>query len=260
MMGIEQSGVEMGLEEGLLEATRKSTGDHEIREGDIAGHAEEAFRAQRRLIRLGLDLHDGPLQDVVGIGMELAFIRSNLSTLLPQHESSLRVLGQLEDVHARLFALQRDLRELAEAAETPAIGVQPFEAAVADKLDEFERTSSLRAHAHLEGDFDRLTPSQRIALLRILEEACTNARKHSGARNVHVTMIAGEEQVSAEIVDDGEGFDVELALVRAARRGRLGLVGMAERVRLLGGHFDIQSRPGATSIVVRLERYEPCGS
>jgi hypothetical protein len=58
------------------------------------------------------------------------------------------------------------------------------------------------------------------------------------------------------VTDDGAGFNVERTLVRAARSGRLGLVGMAERVRLLGGVFDIDSAPGAgTTISVSLPRW-----
>ena len=62
----------------------------------------------------------------------------------------------------------------------------------------------------------------------------------------------------AQIVDDGRGFEVAKTLIRAAKRGRLGLVGMGERVRLLGGSFDVDSRPGGpTSISLVLPRWQP---
>jgi signal transduction histidine kinase len=221
--------------------------------------SEEALRAERKLVRLGLDLHDGPMQDVAEIGMEITLIMKHLAEFRPQHKRLGYVRGQLEDVHARLFALERDLRELAYSTETPAIGIRPFEASVHEQLEEFKRISDLRVEAQLEGDFDGLTPSQRIALIRILEEALANAHKHSGAQSVHVTVTAGSAEISAEIVDDGAGFDVDSTLTRAARRGRLGLVGMAERVRLLGGHFDVESRPGSTRITIRLRRWEEAG-
>jgi signal transduction histidine kinase len=66
------------------------------------------------------------------------------------------------------------------------------------------------------------------------------------------------EQIHAEITDNGRGFDVERTLVKAARNGRLGLVGMSERVRLLGGRFDVQSRPGGpTTVSVVLPAWRP---
>ena len=72
-------------------------------------------------------------------------------------------------------------------------------------------------------------------------------------------MAAGEESVQASISDNGCGFDVEkTTLIAGARRGRLGLVGMSERVRLLGGRFDIESEPGASTVVsVTLPRWRP---
>ena len=74
-------------------------------------------------------------------------------------------------------------------------------------------------------------------------------REHSGARNVGVSLVHRRGYVDLEIVDDGCGFDVERTLVHAARNGRLGLVGMSERVRLLGGSFDVQSEPGGPTTI-----------
>jgi signal transduction histidine kinase len=60
------------------------------------------------------------------------------------------------------------------------------------------------------------------------------------------------------VTDNGRGFDVERTLVQAARKGRLGLVGMSERVRLLGGRFDLQSSPGGpTTISAKIPRWRP---
>jgi signal transduction histidine kinase len=64
--------------------------------------------------------------------------------------------------------------------------------------------------------------------------------------------------VEAKVIDNGRGFDVEATLVRAAQRGRLGLVGVHERVRLLGGHCRIESRSGGPTVVsVMLPPWEP---
>ena len=252
MTSIDQGSSERNLDNDLLTAAQDGT----TRERAAPSLApDESLRSERRLIRMGLDLHDGPLQDVVEIGMEVSLLARNLSGLLPEDETTSRILSQLTDVHARLFALERDLRELAYAADTPTVGLRPLHVTVAETLEEFERHGDIRVHARLDGEFDHLTPSQRIALLRILGEALTNARNHGGAGNVHVTITSADDDVLAEIVDDGDGFDVEAGLARAARRGRLGLLGMAERVRLLGGHFDIESRPGETKLTVLLRRY-----
>ena len=94
-----------------------------------------------------------------------------------------------------------------------------------------------------------MTDSQRIAVLRIVQESLTNIREHSGARRVTVTVTSTAEDLVAEIRDDGRGFDVERTLVRSARNGRFGLIGMSERARLLGGRFDVRSAPGGPTVV-----------
>jgi signal transduction histidine kinase len=116
----------------------------------------------------------------------------------------------------------------------------------------------VEAAVDLAGDLDSLTGSQRIALLRIVQEALSNAREHSGASRVRISIVRAHGAVRAEIEDDGRGFELERTLVRAAKRGRMGLVGMNERALLLGGAFDVRSAPGGpTRISVTLPEWRP---
>jgi signal transduction histidine kinase len=108
------------------------------------------------------------------------------------------------------------------------------------------------------GDFTGMTVSQKIALIRILQEALTNVREHANAANVRISVAAGSGSFEARIEDDGVGFRVSRTLLDAAQRGRLGLVGSSERVRLLGGTFDVRSRPGGpTTVSLSLPRWQP---
>jgi signal transduction histidine kinase len=103
-----------------------------------------------------------------------------------------------------------------------------------------------------------MTASQRIALYRIVQESLANVREHSGASMVRVRVHGGTRGTEAQIEDDGRGFEVADTLIRAAKRGRLGLVGMGERMRLLGGSFDVQSRPGGpTTVSLLLPQWQP---
>lgn len=213
---------------------------------------------ERRLARLGFDLHDGPLQDVAALAGELRHFRRQLPRLLAAEAPVDRVLGRIDDIEARLFAADRDLRELAHSFESPAVLQMPFPRALREEVDAFSRRTDIPAQLRLEGDFRRLTGSQRIAIFRIVQEALTNVREHSRASELDVSLVASQGHVRLEIRDNGRGFDVEATLIRAARRGRLGLVGMNERVRLLGGVFSVQSRPrGPTTISVTLPEWHP---
>jgi signal transduction histidine kinase len=110
----------------------------------------------------------------------------------------------------------------------------------------------------IEGTFDTLSASQRIAILRIVQESLANVREHAAATSVTVALEQLSDGVRLRVADDGAGFDVSQTVVAAARRGRLGLVGMSERVRLLGGSFSLTSTPsGGTEICVTLPSWEP---
>jgi signal transduction histidine kinase len=213
---------------------------------------------ERRLARLGLDLHDGPIQDVIALGSEVRLFRTQLARALDEHEHGPILLGRVDDVDARLVALDRELRELARSLESHTILKEPLPDLVRQELEAFRGRAGIAADLDVEGTFDALTPSQGIALLRIVQEALHNVELHSGAGRVQVALVANERELRAEITDDGRGFDVEPRLIQAAREGHLGLVGMGERVRLLGGRFDIQSkRGGPTRVSATIPRWTP---
>ena len=73
-----------------------------------------------------------------------------------------------------------------------------------------------------------------------------------------IRIRARRSAIEVQITDDGMGFEVERALAKAAQRGRLGLVGIAERVRMVGGTFELDSAPGGpTNLKLTLPRWEP---
>ena len=91
-----------------------------------------------------------------------------------------------------------------------------------------------------------------------MQESLANVREHSGATAVEVRIRARRSTIDVSITDNGQGFEVSRAVAKAAQRGRLGLVGMGERVRLLGGTFHIDSKPGGpTTLRFSLPRWEP---
>ena len=110
----------------------------------------------------------------------------------------------------------------------------------------------------LKGDLDGISQSQRMALLSVVGEALNNIREHSGATRRERSRSSATRRACARACsDDGRGFDVEAELLRAARRGHMGLAGVYERVRLLGGHCRIESRPGGPSeVAIALPRWQ----
>ncbi len=213
---------------------------------------------ERRLARLGYDLHDGPLQDAGAARRELFLLRDELARLLGAAPEADAARAHLERLEEMVTGGELRLRQLAQSAESPAILSRPLRTSLEAEITSFVAASDIEVDVRLEGDLDSLTGSQRIALVRIVQEALSNIREHSGAARVRLSVVRTNGAVRAEIDDDGRGFELERTLVRAAKRGRMGLVGMSERALLLGGAFDVHSAPGGpTRIAVTLPEWRP---
>src|SRR5690606_15849732 len=100
------------------------------------------------------------------------------------------------------------------------------------------------------GPLPELTPDQEHQVLRILQEAVTNALRHAKASRVDVTLAAADGALVARVADDGVGFDPAARILRARR---LGLTSMHDRAEALGGTMDISSTPGrGTTVELRV--------
>ena len=211
---------------------------------------------ERRFLRLGFDLHDGPLQDLVVLGVDLELARHEIGERVGMRRRRL-VSGRLDDLSAQVEALESSLRELRARSSRRAwsSGRSPTCCAprsrssrpAAGPRDARARRRARRA--------DRLAADPALPLRagKPLE-----LRDHSEASEVHVTVEGRPDRIEARMVDNGKGFEVKPTRIRAAQNGRLGLLGIGERVRLLGGRFDIRSAPGGpTTLAVSLSRWRP---
>jgi signal transduction histidine kinase len=127
------------------------------------------------------------------------------------------------------------------------LGLTP---ALAWLLKEVGRSSGFQTPSNIDPSLDTLPEAHRTCVYRVVQEALTNASRHSGARRVEVTLTSLGGWVTGSIVDDGSGFQKS-----AQKTPGLGLLGMEERVRELGGSIHIDSSPrGGTSLRFHL----PC--
>jgi signal transduction histidine kinase len=205
---------------------------------------------ERLLVRLGFDLHDGPLQQVYVLAQDIRLLREQVIALVgAEHREP--VVGRFADLEAELAELHQDLRDLAHSLEPRSLLQQPLPDAVARELAALSRRTGIATSVDRTGSFDELSASQRIALLRVLQEALSNIRQHSGATTVAVTLRdRGDEGLCMEVRDDGHGFDP--AAVVPDEDGGIGVVGMHERLRLLGGRLELESAPGGPTAVLAI--------
>jgi signal transduction histidine kinase len=233
------------------------------REMLISGNAEServlVESSERKLTRLGFDLHDGPIQDVSVIADDVRLFRDQLELLVGPFSKHKIVRGRFEDLEAQLVALDVELRRLSSEVQAASVLLnKPFQRALQDRCQAFAARTDVEPRMKLEGDMSLISPSQQIALLNIIHESLNNIREHAQATKVEITISCDEEAIRAEILDNGHGFELEATLMRAAREGRVGLVAINERTRLLGGQCRIDSRPGGPTVVsIALARWRP---
>jgi signal transduction histidine kinase len=109
------------------------------------------------------------------------------------------------------------------------------------------------ARVHVAAPLPQQTPEAQLLLFRIAQEALRNVGRHSGATQASVSLRGGRRQITMSVTDDGRGFSLTRPLSELAQTGKLGLLGMDERARLLGGSLEIRSLPGrGTTITVEL--------
>jgi signal transduction histidine kinase len=207
---------------------------------------------ERRLVRLGFDLHDGPLQEIIALANELQVASVQISAIVPEEERQ-RVRGRFSDVHARLGALDESLREVAHSIRATTAVARPVADALDSELRLLERATGIEGDLEVAGELESLSDSQKIVLFRVAQEALSNVRKHSGAEKVSIVLRSTRTFLGLTVTDDGCGFDP-----RRLAHDRLGLAGISERVRLLGGVVEIETvRGSGTTVRATLPQWRP---
>jgi signal transduction histidine kinase len=208
---------------------------------------------KRRLQRLALDVHDGPMQNLAVIGFSLGDLRRRMHALVPSdHHAGLD--AGMEQIGAELGRVESELRALIGALEHGAVTSVPVVDAIEMEIAEFSRRSAVVSELTVEGDVRTETDSQRIALQSVTRAALANVVKHAAANTVKIRLLGTPDAITLEIEDDGRGFSSD----QPPKKGRFGVTGMRDRIEMLGGTFDIQSRPGGpTRITATLETWRP---
>jgi PAS domain S-box-containing protein len=196
--------------------------------------------------RLSRDLHDQMGQSLAALMLGLKSFEtmdSNQCSGGPRLQHLLELANQLaQQVHS----VATDLRPT-------SLDDLGLETALSNYLEEWSERSRIHADLHSAGLDERLPTHIETTVYRVVQEALTNVHKHSKARNVSVIVEHRENGLQTIIEDNGEGFDAEALNGAAVRDRRLGLLGMQERIALVGGSLNIESTPGfGTTLFVRI--------
>lgn len=227
--------------------------DRDITERELARSAHADLRL--RLIsaqeeerhRISRELHDQMGQSIVALMLGL---KSLAETSQPTKEAR----SQFQQLQNLAGEMARDVHSLALELRPTALNDLGLEVALSNYLAGWSTRWQIAADFHSHGLMDRrLAPHLETNIYRIAQEALTNIVRHAKARNVSVLLERAADRVVVIIEDDGCGFDVGVVMKNSARERRLGLLGMEERVALVGGSLTIESTPGqGTTVYVRI--------
>ena len=181
-------------------------------------------------LRLAQDLHDGPLQEIIGISYQMNSLKSAISDETTE--------AQLQDAQTALQHLTNSIRQICGELRPPTLIPFGLEKTILSHVEQAKISHpELNIEVNLADDRQKLPEPSRIVLFRIYQEAFHNIVRHAHAQNVWVRFWLTEEQAYLEIRDDGSGFVLPKRWINLARQGHLGLVGAMERVGEVGGNI-----------------------
>jgi PAS domain S-box-containing protein len=205
----------------------------------------EAQETERR--RVSRDLHDEAGQSLTALKISLELIQADLRAESEKSHQSLQEAMTLANE-----TLER-IRLLAQGLRPPELDVVGLNPTLKDHCHDFAEQARLSIE-YAGAELPDLPDAVTICFYRVLQEALTNVAKHAHANHVWVALRCDADTLSLSVEDDGQGFDVPSEVSVARQPRGIGLVGMRERLELLGGRLEIKSQPGRGT---RLVAYAP---
>jgi signal transduction histidine kinase len=252
------SNLELSLEitqrKAAEEALKKSE-HHYSQLLEKSDHLQEQLRQLSRQIlsaqederkKISRELHDVIAQTLTGINIRLAALKK---------EAALNTKGIDRNIARTQRLVEKSVNIVHEFARElrPAVlddlGLIP---ALHSFVKLFSKRTRIRVHLKVFAGVEQLDAARRTVLFRVAQEALTNVSRHAHASRVEVSIQRLADGICMKIKDDGKSFEVE-RMLRSRGRKHLGLLGMRERLEMVGGHFDVESAPGeGTTITARI--------
>jgi signal transduction histidine kinase len=193
--------------------------------------------------RLARDLHDEPIQALVGLNLELGLLMATWDEAAADPSSPVEALGTMR---AEVQDLLSALREVCAELRPPMLDTLGLGAALRALVEEWPAGQDVAVDLEIPPDpaIRQLPEDVAVNLYRVVQEALANVARHAMARRVSVRLARASPGLTLTIRDDGHGFDVPDDLHDLATQGHFGLAGMAERATLIGGRWMVESAPG----------------
>ena len=220
------------LESRFQERTRElHTANQNV--GDLTGRLLHLQDEERR--RIARELHDS-------VGQSLAALSMNLASFGAAIEHVAKVAGKVSDSTSLVNDISTEIRTISHLLHPPLLDEAGLASALRWYIEGFTDRSKIRVDLELPEDFDRLPRDLETAVFRLVQECLTNVHRHSESAVARVRLTRSADEIRLEVEEEGKGICVEkqVDLLSGGTAG-VGIRGMRERLRQLGGTLEITS-------------------
>ena len=223
---------------------RDASNEKQMRES-LTYYLQQAIRSQeeeRR--RIARELHDETAQDLAALSRQIDTITSKGARLLSSKDVVL-----LEELHQQADRALEGVRRFSQDLRPSILDDLGLVPALEWLASDLEQHFRIRVNFEVKGEVNRFAPEVELVLFRIAQEALRNIWKHSDASQAWIGLECLDDSTVLTIGDNGKGFELPEKVAELAPVGKLGLVGMQERARLVGAHLTVTSEPSEGTII-----------
>jgi PAS domain S-box-containing protein len=239
----------------LEERVQNRTRELEVKNLELIRQTEVVRELSARLLqiqdeerrRIARELHDSVGQMLAAVSMNLSHVNREAHTLTP---GSARAL---EDNISLVEQISTEIRTISHLLHPPLLDEVGLQSALRWYIDGFSERSKINVDLELPDDFGRLPRNLEITLFRVVQECLTNIHRHSGSSTAAICLARAENEVRLEVRDAGKGIpaDTQTSLAEGKLSG-VGLRGMSERLRQMGGRLEVSSNGTGTLVLATL--------
>jgi signal transduction histidine kinase len=220
---------------------------------ELSGRLQQIRDEERR--HISRELHDSVGQLLAALNMNIAVVQRQSDRL---DSTGARAVSENA---AMVEQISREIRTISHLLHPPLLDAAGLASALRWYVDGFSERSQIKVDLLIPEEFGRLSDEMEIAIFRMVQECLTNIHRHSGGTFAAIRVREEDHRVLVEVQDQGRGIPLEKQLeINSSSRTGVGFRGMRERLRQLGGTFDIRSDGAGTTVTATLPLQEPAAA